>query len=305
MKQDNQIPRPPIGELFSRVYMSQGQPTHESETLRRRVGAYVQYDLFEDHWKLSIYLRKESGQGPRQQTAGNTLYHRYEEFFEQLHRDEFMNAITLVWRYLWTKHKTYQRGSQGYKIELSPPANAWREFIARVFKEENVGYTVDEKCGVRFTVDTHFELQRTSVLQCLGVKRYNAVAAAFEDAHRYFSTTPADLKAAVRSMFESVEILAKLMVRTDRLTAKLVLNDIKALVLKAYSGDAVAQRARGRTIEGFADWVDGLHHYRHGQGDEDPVAPPEDFAVYALSSGAAFLRWLVQVDTSLKSANDG
>jgi hypothetical protein len=149
------------------------------------------------------------------------------------------------------------------------------------------------------------EIQRTSVLQSLGIKRYNAVAAAFEDAHRYFSATPPDLKAAVRSMFESVEILAKLMVRTDRLTAKLVSNDIKTLVLNVYTGDAVAQRAIGRAIEGFADWVDGLHHYRHGQGEEDPVAPPEDFAIYALSSGAAFLRWLVRVDTALQSANVG
>jgi len=47
---------------------------------------------------------------------------------------------------------------------------------------------------------------------------------------------------------------------------------------------------------GFADWVDAVHNYRHGQGLPEPVAPPIDLTVYMLSSGASFLRWLVTID---------
>lgn len=292
----------PIGELFTRVYGSPQQPTKDSPLFRKRVGAYVQHDLFKEHWELQVFLKKESGLAPRfQSSAPGILYYYWEEYFTEMPRDNFLNALTLVWRFLWVKHKVPRRTVQGKSIEFSVNANSWRAFIDRALKEENLGFTTDEMCGIHHAVDEQFALQRNSVLQCLDNKRYSAVAAAFEDSHRYFSSTPSDTKAAIRSIFESVEILAKLMVSTDRLTAKLVSNELKQRFLLTCSSDAIATRAIGRTIEGFADWVDGLHHYRHGQVEETPIAPPEDFTIYAISSGSAFLRWLVSIDNALRS----
>jgi len=56
-----------------------------------------------------------------------------------------------------------------------------------------------------------------------------------------------------------------------------------------------AKIVTSKAFDGFADWVDGMHYYRHGQGQPEPVTPPIEFAVYVLSSGAAFLRWLVAI----------
>jgi hypothetical protein len=298
MNKQNEPTTSPIGELFTRLYIECGPLAHESESLRRRLGAYVNHDLFKDHWDLSVYLKKESGKAPDSFVGQNMLYHRYEEYFIKLSRDELLDVITLVWRFLFSKHKQSKRLPSDIWVQVSEQADAWRSFVSRALREENVGYVLDEKCGVHYAVDGQFEQQRASLLQSLDVKRYAAVRAAFEDAHRHFSTTPQDLKAAVRSMFESIEILTKLMVKTDRLTAKVVSTDVKALAQAVYGGDAVAQRAIGRAVDGFADWVDGMHYFRHGQSEEEPVAPPLGFAIYVLSSGASFLRWLVSLDSS-------
>lgn len=165
-----------------------------------------------------------------------------------------------------------------------------------MFSEENLGYKLDDSCGVRYAVDQQFEAQCEATISCMADAKYGSARAAFEDAHRYFTAIPQDLKTSLRLVFESVEIVTKQMISTDRLTAKVVSRDLKSMILAAYGGDPVALRAVGRAIEGFAHWVDGMHHYRHGQGEEEPVVPPETFAIYAISSGAAFVRWLVQIN---------
>jgi hypothetical protein len=65
---------------------------------------------------------------------------------------------------------------------------------------------------------------------------------------------------------------------------------------KAYAGDAVALRAAMKQLASFKDWVDASHNYRHEQGSEEPVQPPIDLAVLAVSNGAAYIRWLVALD---------
>lgn len=286
----------PMGELFSRAYAESAEPVLDSAALRNRLAAYVSHDLFKDHWDLSVHLKKETGQSAPTWSANSTLYHKFDEYLASVPRDQFLNLITHIWRFLKNKHQQYSQRPNGNWDLRSKPAEEWKAFVERVLREENIGYVLDEQCGVRFQVDRQFELQHEAALSCLAEPRFSAALAAFEDAHRYFASTPQDLKAALRALFESVEIVAKQMYSADRLTAKLVTNDIKNRILTSYSNDPVARRAIGRVIDGFADWVDGMHHYRHGQGDEEPVVPPASFAVYAMSSGAAFIRWLVQVE---------
>lgn len=290
-----------VGELFSRVYADSAEPVQDSLTFRRRLAAYVSHDLFKDHWDLSVYLKKETGSSAPTGIANGALYHRFDEYLPSVPRDQFLNLITHIWRFLNVKHRQYvQRAHNGWEFR-SKPAEEWKEFVGRVLREENVGYVLDTQCGVRFSVDRQFNLQREAVMNCLAESRFAAALAAFEDAHRYFASTPQDLKAALRALFEAVEIVAKQMYSADRLTAKLVSNDIKNRILTSYSSDPVARRAIGRVVDGFADWVDGMHHYRHGQGEEEPIVPPVSFAVYAMSSGAAFIRWLVHVDEGANS----
>jgi hypothetical protein len=123
---------------------------------------------------------------------------------------------------------------------------------------------------------------------------------AYEAAYRYMDSDPSDTKAAVRSMFESVEILVRQMVpQAKNLHKKLVENELKQQCLKLYATEPTAANVASQLFDGFADWVNGLHNYRHGQPSEQPVAPSEEVAVYVLSSGSAFLRWLIGMNAEL------
>jgi hypothetical protein len=67
-------------------------------------------------------------------------------------------------------------------------------------------------------------------------------------------------------------------------------------IQKAYTDETVALRAANKQLASFKDWVDASHNYRHEQGSEDPVQPPSELAVLAVSNGASYLRWLIALD---------
>ncbi|MBI5184651.1 MAG: hypothetical protein HZA01_02860, partial [Nitrospinae bacterium] len=131
----------------------------------------------------------------------------------------------------------------------------------------------------------------------LGNAKYAAVRTAFEHAFEELDATQPHTKDAVRSIFESLEILVKQMVDTQNLNEWIVKNSLKDKALNAYGNDPAAKDSIGKMFDGFAQWVNSIHNYRHGQEGPEPVAPSIEFAVYALSSGAAFLRWLVDMDS--------
>jgi pyruvate-formate lyase len=116
-------------------------------------------------------------------------------------------------------------------------------------------------------------------------------------AYQYLDTQPMDAKGAVRSIFESIEILVKQMVPTNNLNKWVVENTLKEKCLTCYASDATAKTVMAKMFDGFALWVDSIHNYRHGQADTNPVAPPLNIAIYTLSSGTAFLRWLIELNT--------
>ena len=56
--------------------------------------------------------------------------------------------------------------------------------------------------------------------------------------------------------------------------------------------------AVNKLVSSFADWVDGMHTYRHAQGVEDPSPPPLDVALLIMGEGSSFLRWLIELDST-------
>jgi hypothetical protein len=66
-----------------------------------------------------------------------------------------------------------------------------------------------------------------------------------------------------------------------------------------YSDNEISQKVLSQMFDGFAQWVDAIHNYRHGQPNDEPVAPTEDMCIYILSSGSSFLRWLIGMDNRL------
>jgi hypothetical protein len=282
-------PSAPIGELFTRVYIEPGAPLQDSQKFRNRLAAYVR-TYSNDLYKLAEYIRKEGGLTVPAY-HGPMFYYDFDEFINAERIGDLLNTITLIWRYF---QKTYRRYDA-----VSQQASAWQDFVSRVLREENMAYTLDEKCGVHFFVDEEFERNRVSALKCLEIPRYAGVRKAFEEAHKHLDDQPPNTKASVRSAFEALEILGRLMDQTsENLNLK---NKLKSLAMGS-AIDATEKKTIGKIFDGLALMVDGLHNYRHGQPVPEPVAPSPTLAVFVISLVAAALRWLVSIDAKQQAS---
>ena len=269
------------GKRFSLLYLDRSAPIRDSARFRNRLAAYYWEHLNEYHKGPIInIIQKETGAKiPFNVVSGYSI----SDFFKRNELRDVLDSITLIYHVLLTGG-------------LRSTAEKWHTFASRVLKEENMGYQLDSSCGVHYLVDEEFERNRFSILTVLDDPKYSNVRAAFEDAYRYMDGNPIDTKAAVRSMFESIEILVKQMVSTKNLNKWIVENTLKKKCLTPYKSDMIALKVVTEFFDGFAQWVDGLHNYRHGQTSPDPVAPTEEIAIYVLSSGSAFLRLLVGIN---------
>ncbi len=208
----------------------------------------------------------------------------YSRFFLECELRDLLDVVTLIWKRLKT---------EGY----SGAAEKWRSEIRRFFAEENVSYRLDDWCGVHLAVDEEFELNKASVISGLGGTRYQAVLVAVQASHAALDLTPPDGKSAVRTTFEAVEILFRLLFPSvPRLGAGEAKANLEPLVQRLFTSDGTARRSSTKVIASFADWVDSVHFYRHGQAEEEPSQPPLFLAVQMVSVGASYLRWLAEID---------
>ena len=272
------------GVRFSLLYLDRSESLKDSKRFRNRLAAfYLQFldEYYRDRIVKSIQL--EIG------AEVPFVYSSYSvsEFFENTELRDLLDSITVIYKAL-------------YSAARLQAADKWKGFVARALSEENLGYQLDEKCGVHYFVDEEFERNRYSTLLALDNPRYSSIRTAYDMAYQYLDNHPMDTKGAVRSIFESIEILVKQMVDTQNLNKWVVENTLKEKCLSCYESDATAKTVMSKMFDGFAQWVDSIHNYRHGQTDTDPVAPPVNIAVYALSSGTAFLRWLIELNSSFE-----
>jgi hypothetical protein len=262
---------------FSQLYLERGQPTRDSERFRNRLAAYFE-DKFDNPTAFACsqaYERETGSVTPRSQG-----YIDFGRVFKQAELRDLLDAITIVHDLLVSKR-------------ILSTAHSWRQFVARVMHEENVGYQVDDDCVVHYHVDEEFERNRAACMAAVELPQLGAVRAAFEDAYRHLDADPQDTKAAARSMFESLEIIAKLIVPTaDRLTRNLCVQKLKEACLAVAPQDTTEQAVLGNLFSSLGYWVEAVHDYRHGQRAQEEVAPSEEAAVLIISGGTAFLRQL-------------
>lgn len=284
-----------IGELFSRLYLRGDALLQDSETLRNRLHAYLESHFDNDSGDLARYLKLEGGF----EISQNGSYYFFKDFFEEISIEKLLSAITLIWRFYFTVRAITHVQRVGEQYVTTKQADAWLAFVRRALSEENMAYTVDDRCGVHFVVDQEFERNRISALRCLEPARYAGARVALEAAHSYLDAIPTDTKASVRSAFESVEIVARLIAPGSKNLNQWMVNNKLMPLAQALANDDVERETIKQLFEGISYFVDGLHNYRHGQGSEVPIAPSLPIAVYVLSSAAATLRWLVMIDSSL------
>lgn len=269
----------PIGQPFTRVYRERGAPTKDSKTFRVRLWAYIKSN-FEDN-ALAIRRVLEL-QGGISIDGGHSALTALDYFFRTHDIADVLDSVTYIYRSLRGLNAAENYSQQG-----------WRKFVSKAMREENLGHRVDEKCGVHYFVDEEFESGRVGTIAALDKPVFAGAAAAFDQAHKHIDAQPPNTKDAVRSMFETVEILARQIVPAAKnLNRYVVEHSLRDTCLTVAPQDATEQKVRAMLFDSLADWVDALHNYRHGQGVAEPVAPSEELATYILSSGAAFARQL-------------
>lgn len=280
------------GELFSRIYSERGAPVQDSARFRLRLYGYLRA-LEPLQWSaISDHLLREGGVHVIPNTPA------FMQFFESAHLSDVLDSITIERRRLFAQIPRDYHMRDYYLRRVM----AWEEFVDRAFREENMGYRLEDDGAVRYFVDEEFERNRASALAALDLAPLQAARAEFETAHRYLDPGARDTKASVRAAFEALEILAKqLYPDIDRLTKNVILQRMR-VDMKASAPDEVASKAVGAAFGGLADIVDGAHEYRHGQRVEELTAPPVDYAVFFLSTLAAAIRYLVPLFQARQAA---
>ena len=157
-------------------------------------------------------------------------------------------------------------------------------------------------------VDEEFQRNRVSVLQALDLPRYANIQHSVQSAFARLTVSAGDTKASIRDIFDAAESLFKLLItpRNSTLASGSVDDDLKKVVNRAVANeDPATVQAALRAVSGFGKWADACHPYRHGHGTESIVSPPLDLTVLLLSQGAAYIRWLAQIDQALTAAKTG
>jgi len=108
---------------------------------------------------------------------------------------DFLDGLTIYCRGIAAKHST--------------AAVRFRDFVRRVFEEENLDYRIDDKGVVHPFVDVEFEVNRSAALEALNSPRFGESRSDFEAAFRHLRNSEG--KAAIRSMFPAVGTSAKML----------------------------------------------------------------------------------------------
>lgn len=173
----------------------------------------------------------------------------------------------------------------------------WLSETRRIFAEEHLAYEIDAAAIVHPAVDREFQRNRQATIAGLQMPRYSNSLAAFERVSDELAADPPNGKDAWRAVFTAVEGLFRLMFQSaTQLNAGAVETYLAPVVQRLHGNDPVALRAATKQLASLKDWVDASHNYRHEPGSEEPVQPPIDLAVLAISNGTSFLRWLIVLD---------
>jgi hypothetical protein len=267
---------------FSQLYLIPAELSRDSKRMRVRLTAAARDTIPAASWHtLFVYLQRRLG----------VRVEGWAALFERAELRDVLDGVTAV--YDW-----YLRRA-GYRDN----AVAWRDEVRTILKEEHVGYRLDDNAVAHFAVDEEFERSRAIAVAALNDRRYTGARTEFEAAYDALAGSAPDGKRAIRGVFEANEIVFKLMFPdAQRLAGAQLGQYLTPHVESAYASAPAAASAAKDIARAFTGWVASAQWYRHGQGQEEPHEPPLETAVLIVSAGAAFLRWLLQLDTGAQRA---
>lgn len=264
---------------FSELYLRPSALQEDSARVRVQLEAafrvHVDVANGEDD-KVATLLRRITGVA-----LPTRLYDvDWEEFFYKGDIRDILDLVTCV-----------------YKVLNESRSDKWLRDVQFCFDRQNMKYAVGKDGVVRLRIDESYEINRQSTISALDIPRYGAAKEAFESGSKSLSANSPDGKHAIRDVFEAVEVVFKLMFpNAMRIGAQELGSYLRPLIEVRYASDAPARESALRLLSQLREWVAAAQYYRHGQGQEEPNQPPLEIAVVLLSSGAAHLRWLLELD---------
>lgn len=281
------------GKLFSLLYVSRATPLKDSKKARFRIAK-----LFENEFPpLSSELRRlrkrdhaaqvqnllESEVGRHfHSKIGIQMYRSWIAYTQKLEAVDFLDAITIITNYLreWKPDRVAV-----FVLEAN-----------RIFNEVNMAFEVDSKGGIHPLVDGAFGAAKQTAIAALSGERHTGTAELVEAIDKKLLQDPVDYIGAIRAIFGANENLFKLMFAVPRLDARTAGDKIGPKQQERYDGHPTLQRASAKALEGFKDWIDAAHNYRHEQGVVSPTQPSQEIGILLTSQGLGFVRWLAQLD---------
>ncbi len=260
---------------YSQLYIRREQPNSDLARARHRV-----FSLFSglfgnaDEFRGTLYRLIGFRLGVAV-TRGD-----WSAYFSKCEVRDFLDTITLV-----SDALSQDEHRRSY----------WIESTQEIFREENLAYRVGEDGIVRPLVDEEFDLNQSATLKALDQERFQEARDDFEKAIRHLRNSEG--KQAIRMMFPAVEVAAKVLFpgRLSRLMANDIDAQLKPCIKRKYGANEPAHDAGMQLLESFKRWIVASQPYRHGQEVKEAIDPPQELVVLHLSTGAAFLRWMIEL----------
>lgn len=263
---------------------SSPSPNTASKKMRLKIGAKVSSIVSKNDldYLLSSRIKTELGLTVPRGIAAS----KFEEFFESISLSECLESIRII--YEATVDHSKEKRPRGNRI-----GDDFKRFVNKVFKEEKLPYLMTDDGKVVNSPDQEFEDNRVSSINCLSEPRFNAALVASNHAFEDFHADPPRYKSALRNIFEANEVVFKKITNAKALTAHWI-EQHKSKFL-SLTTDTTSNTAQEQILESYKAWTTAFHNYRHGQNVSTYDPPTSEFTILALSTGAAFLRWIVSI----------
>jgi hypothetical protein len=270
----------PTVSRYSQLYIARPKPTSDSRRFRVRLGSWI------SEKRIGPAIAQAALQAAV--TELGLEYHSYvkvtETFSKLLLDAEICDVLDLIiYIFLWLRQ---QPGA---------PERDWAGFVARAFVEQSLAYTIDDRGVVHPFIDAEFDHNRSSALLVLSDPRFAEARKDFEEAFRHLRN--GEGKQAARMMFPAIEVAAKVLFpgKFSGFSNTEIDKFISAKMQAKYVDNAPALAAGKQLLASFKNWINASQLYRHGQEVFVETDIPPDLLVAYLSSGAAFLRWMIEL----------
>lgn len=274
----------PEGERFSLVYLRSETVLRDSDRMRLRLARVFQKyaERPRDNGRRFGRLAERELGVPI--CVGNGSGVDFDFRFRTLDVRDVLDLITVLYGFI----------SEGFRSEFV-------ETVDRIFSETQVGYRMDQSGGVHPYVDQAFEMARVSAIASLGGEGFEVERQFVSRAEDALMSQPLEGRQAIRSIFDALENLFKRMYSVNQLNGSAITKHLKADIDRVnQNGNSAAKTSSAKSVQGFKEWVDGCHPYRHASGEQLPTEPGEEHVILMLSLGFGYLRWLARVYSELR-----